>query len=284
MRTFYLKKSLIFRKILIILLILVTGKFIYNEIKDITALKRHQSIRDYINSVYMNSSGRFQKSFQNSHNDQEFRLSPDKMELCSTSSEGDSLIVAFVIIAPHLFEKRAQIRSTWADKTHLDSSKLKLKCIFSLGLSQLPHINEKIKQESNMWHDILQLNHFFDSYFNMTHKIMSSFQWVSKLRCSRIKFIMRINDDVVVNTFALTNFLTKQQENNVQSFQMYGLKVSEAKVVRNKNSKFFISQKEYKLDVYPDYMSGSVYIMTIDLAEQMSKLYGLFHFPPFSIW
>ena len=65
----------------------------------------------------------------------------------------------------------------------------------------------KIKAESFIYGDIIQEN-FIDGYYNLTLKTIMGFKWSSKY-CSNAKFIMKLDDDVVVNTFDLLNYLNR---------------------------------------------------------------------------
>ena len=84
---------------------------------------------------------------------------------------------------------------------------------------------------------------------------MLSFNWISKY-CPMAKYVLRINDDAFVNTFALIDFFEKHTV--YKKRQIYGwlVKNSTTKVSRKPNDKFLITKKEYALEQFPDYPSG----------------------------
>jgi len=189
--------------------------------------------------------------------DKIFRLNP--VNLCKNSNE-TPLFTAFVIIAPDSFHKRQLIRATWANKTLFSS---KVKVIFVIGLpssssSKSGKVNEEIDQEFSKHQDILQLN-FVDSYYKITKKVMLSFKWIHTY-CSQTKYILRINEDVFVNTFELIRFFDLS---NIpyKSRQIYGWLVKNftTNVNRKENTKFYVAHSEYACAQYPDYPSGSFF-------------------------
>ena len=178
----------------------------------------------------------------------EFSLNP-KYGLCSAQSEEENLLfVAFVIIAPHYFEKRNEIRNTWANKQFSDD----LRVFFAVGQSKNETVNEQIRKEFQIHQDILQINNLTDSYYIMTHKIMNSFKWISEY-CSKAKFILRINDDVVVNTPKLIRDFKNDPFYKDHKQRIYGLTLSGIGPDHNPNSKWYVSQLEFNQTYPPEY-------------------------------
>ena len=175
-------------------------------------------------------------------------LSPSNF--CHTTNS-NLLFTALVIIAPNSFHKRQLIRATWANQTLFSS---KLRVIFVVGMSPYLEVNKQIQTEFNMHQDILQLK-LLDSYFRITKKLMIGFKWVHTY-CSNSKYVLRINEDVFVNTFALIRLFT----NDIvyKRRQIYGWlnRNFTTYVDRRENEKFFVSRKDYACDQYPDYPSG----------------------------
>ena len=177
----------------------------------------------------------------------EFKLNP-KTLVCEPLTGKSILFITFVILAPHHFEKRNLIRQTWGNRTLSPDFKL----IFTIGMSKDDAVNKKIEDEFNLHKDILQINHFIDSYFNMTTKIMKSLKWITKY-CSNAKYILRINDDVVVNTHPLIeHFANKPYELN----QIFGYGIYGVGPIRWKDNKFYVSEQEYPPSRYDDYIEG----------------------------
>ena len=205
----------------------------------------------------------------------EFLLNP-KEEICNPASNKSVLLITMVAIGPNSFEKRAMIRKTWANKTIFDQD---MKLIFLLAKSANETVNKQIFDEHNQYKDVL-LKNYTDSYHNLTAKIMFGLNWVSKY-CPNSKYVLRINDDVIVNTYALISYLKSiEYKPNL----IYGYTIAGVGPIRDPNSKFYVSKKEYPKNYYETYIEGSAYLYTTDLAPVYHKKYLNYYFPPFSIW
>ena len=206
-----------------------------------------------------------------------FKLNP-KWKICEPVKKHKRLLlISFVVIAPNQFEKRELIRKTWANSTLFPETRV----IFTIGLTNDKLINNKIIEESLKHNDLLQID-FIDSYFNMTIKIISSFYWISTY-CSNSKFILRINDDVVVNMFSLVKYLREASKQNATN-TMFGNVLNNGIVIRDPHSKFYIKTEEFAKSNYEPYCDGSAYILTQDLARTYYDLALVSHLPPFSVW
>ena len=82
-----------------------------------------------------------------------FKLNP-KTLVCEPFSGKSILFIAFVILAPHHFDKRDLIRQTWGNRTLSPDFKL----IFTIGMSTDKTVNKNIEDEFNLHKDILQIN------------------------------------------------------------------------------------------------------------------------------
>ena len=195
-----------------------------------------------------------------------FKLIP-KWKLCEPDKQHRS------------FEKRELIRKTWTNSTLFPETRV----IFTIGLTNYQLINNKLVEESLKHNDLLQID-FIDSYFNMTIKIISSLYWISTY-CSNSKFILRVNDDVVVivNMFSLVKYLREERKRNATN-TMFGNVLSNGIVIRDPHSKYYIKMEEFAKSNYEPYCDGSAYILTQDLARTYYELALVSHLPPFGVW
>jgi len=186
----------------------------------------------------------------------EYKINP-KRSICHTPTNKSVLFIAFVNIAPHYFEKRNLIRSTWANK----SISSEFKVIFTFALSSNKTVNKQIEDENKIHRDIVQINNFIDNYFNLTTKIMKTFKWISKY-CSNAKYILRIDDDVILNTHYFIDHFKRlpYQKNQMFGFAFYG-----ATPARNQVHKFYVSPKDYPQAVYDPYIDGNILHTKINL-------------------
>ena len=204
----------------------------------------------------------------------EFVLNPAEL-ICDPVSNKDILLITMVPIKPNSFDKRAIIRKTWGNANFSKDMKL----IFLLAKSANEAINQMVVDEFAEHKDIVQKD-YIDSYRNLTAKIMFGLNWVSKY-CANSKYILRINDDVVVNTYLLIrHFKSIEYKPNL----IYGYTIAGVGPIRSPGSKFYVSEKDYPKNYYETYIEGSAYLFTTDLASVYYKKYLNYHFPPFSIW
>jgi hypothetical protein len=153
------------------------------------------------------------------------------------------LLLAFVTIAVNNFEQRDIIRTTWSNRKLFPQ----IKTVFMVGLSQSDEINRKVHLENQYYGDIVQES-FMDTYNNLTLKTIEGFKWAATY-CKSARFVMKVDDDVVVNSFYLINFLEKlnYDEPNLNNTIM-GRFFPTSPVNRKTSSKFYTSREEYPYD------------------------------------
>ena len=172
----------------------------------------------------------------------DFYLNP-KSFVCDSNRK--HLFFAFVTIAPEQFENRKLIRRTWGNNSlYADDFKL----VFSVGQSENSTINDLIEKEFQNFKDIVQLNNYIDSNDTKVIKVMESLKWAG-IYCKSAQYILKINDDVVVNTFSLIKYFKniKFQQN-----QLFGHLLNKTKPLRelHKNQ---VDDRIYSREFYSDY-------------------------------
>jgi hypothetical protein len=115
-----------------------------------------------------------------------------------------------VISAPHYFEKRSVIRQTWrrhlTTQSNIRNNPLDVVGFgFVIGLTDDEAVQQKIKEESEKYGDILQIN-MNDTYSNLSLKVAGLLNWVNTY-CSPVDFILKVDDDVYVNVHNLATVL-----------------------------------------------------------------------------
>ena len=184
-------------------------------------------------------------------------LNPNN-HICLNERSSFTLLV-LIITAANNFQKRLLIRNTWAIS---DSN---IKFVFLLGLTNDLIIESKIQMEFMAFDDIVQAN-FVDSYTNLTLKTIVGMKWAA-IYCSNSKFILKIDDDMVLNANPLLNYL-EQIQNKYTKNTIFGMVYKNAPVCRDKSSKFYVDKKDFEKDFYPDYLDGEAYLFTSDLAQK----------------
>lgn len=177
--------------------------------------------------------------------------------------------VVYVHTAPMNFKKRQMIRQTWGSKKMM--LKYNMRTIFCMGVVDDTVTMQRVLMESNRYGDIL-VKDFQDTYRNLTHKAIAALKWVTDF-CQNVTYVIKSDDDIVIDMDALIGILTsdKVQEYGHEKLILCNL-WSNMKVIRDKRSKWYISEDEFKQDFFPPYCSGSVYIMTWDVVRDMYQV------------
>jgi hypothetical protein len=74
-----------------------------------------------------------------------------------------------------------------------------------LGQMADDKIMQSIKYENDLYQDIVQED-FVDSYRNLSYKGVMALKWIS-LYCPQASYILKTDDDMIVNTFTLLKHL-----------------------------------------------------------------------------
>ena len=83
-----------------------------------------------------------------------------------------------------------------------------------IGKSLDKNIMKAIEYENELYQDVVQED-FIDAYKNLTYKGIMALKWISTY-CPHTKYVLKVDDDIVVNTFTLLNhlkFLDKHDPN-----------------------------------------------------------------------
>jgi len=191
---------------------------------------------------------------------------------CGKNNGENLLLIVFVPISPNAVEQRAKIRTTWASNNHLLAYNGKI--VFILGKSNDSKVNDRLKFEAGTYGDMVQ-NDFMDTYYNLTIKTIMGFKWVTRY-CQNAKYTLKVDDDVVVNVRYLTGYLKESFDRNLHTKNsilcMYHVN---APVCRDPTSKFYLSENEFRSNIFHPYCDGPAYIISNDLVQQL-VIYSLY--------
>ena len=155
----------------------------------------------------------------------EYRI--NRKEFCTENPGLTSII--FVWSQVNGLKQREAIRQTWAQSLYRNQSSIKV--LFVLGSTDNNEFQSSVEFENSKYEDILQFG-FTDSYHNCTLKSIGVLRW-TLFFCPNIKFLMKTDDDILVNTENLKNFIDKHRETKRTIF---GYKAIKWFVFRNKDS------------------------------------------------
>ncbi|XP_053977925.1 beta-1,3-galactosyltransferase 1-like isoform X2 [Hylaeus volcanicus] len=160
---------------------------------------------------------------------------------------------------------RAAIRNTWANRNNLDSIyNSTVRIAFLLGESDNDTINSIIAEESHQFNDIIQ-EKFYDTYNNLTLKSVMMLKWITS-NCGQAKYLMKTDDDMFVNIPILMKTLqSRSQATNT----LLGSLICNAKPILDPNNKWYAPKYMYSETIYPNYLSGTGYVMSLDVAFKL---------------
>lgn len=156
---------------------------------------------------------------------------------------------------------------------------------------EVNYLQDKLRIESELYSDILQED-FIDSYHNLTLKSIMLLKWVANRCKEKVSYILKVDDDTFVNIPNLLHVLTGQmlplynatlhfydylrldENQNVEKYRsttnlLLGHRFCGVKPVSDLSSKWYAPYYLYKSDVYPPYLSGTAYVMSVDVALRL---------------
>ncbi|KAK9500284.1 hypothetical protein O3M35_001572 [Rhynocoris fuscipes] len=166
-------------------------------------------------------------------------------------------ILIVVCSAPENLAQRNAIRETWA--SHNIST---VKVAFLLGWPSNTSLQSFIEEESNEYKDIIQEN-FIDSYNNLTVKSVMMLKWFLH-NCPSPRYLMKTDDDMYVNVANLSSLLSKSN-----SSLLIGSLICRARPILDINNKWYVPKYIYHKSFYPNYLSGTGYVMSRDVAAKL---------------
>ncbi len=117
-----------------------------------------------------------------------------------------------------------------------------------------------------MFGDIVQED-FADTYRNFTLKTLMGLKWAATY-CPGAKFLLKIDDDVCLNSYKLLNFLHERTAAGPPHDQMICRPHYNSNVIRDPRDKFFVPVQDYPAKQWHTYCDGAAYLLTTDLAAK----------------
>lgn len=170
-------------------------------------------------------------------------------------------IALVVPVASQNTKDRHIIRNTWGTEKVVSGKNIALFFLLGLGKQDEKDLLEESKQHG----DLIQSN-FVDSYKNLTIKTMVMLEWLDTY-CSEATYAMKIDSDMFLNLPKLIDMLKNTPKTNY----LTGLVERRAIVHRHSDSKWFVPYEIYSRNVYPPYVLGLGYVLSVDLAKKLLK-------------
>ncbi|XP_046356697.2 beta-1,3-galactosyltransferase 5-like isoform X1 [Haliotis rufescens] len=174
------------------------------------------------------------------------------------------LIIIVLSMTPHR-DFRDAIRETWGNAHNNTWAGTTLsqvvRLVFLFGTTENVSKHEDLLKEASKKRDIVQAN-FTESYFNLTYKVLSGFQWV-KDHCPSAKFVMKNDED----SFVHIPWLLERLRSTAWNSKIIGPYFTNQ--LRYTAGKLAVSDHAYPFHVYPPHVKGNVYVMPTNTAMQI---------------
>ncbi|XP_058076945.1 hydroxyproline O-galactosyltransferase GALT3-like isoform X1 [Magnolia sinica] len=169
------------------------------------------------------------------------------------------LLLVGVFSTGNNFERRMAIRRSWMQYEAIRSGDVAVR--FFIGLHKNGQVNVELWKEAQRYGDI-QLMPFVDYYSLITLKTIAICFFGTKILPA--KYIMKTDDDAFVRIDQVLSIL---KEKKVSDGLLYGLISFDSTPHRDKDSKWYISEKEWPHASYPPWAHGPGYIISRDIAK-----------------
>ncbi|KAJ7955290.1 Galactosyltransferase [Quillaja saponaria] len=156
------------------------------------------------------------------------------------------------------FERRMALRRSWMQYKAVRSGEVAIR--FFIGLHKNNRVNFELWREAQAYGDI-QLMPFVDYYSLITLKTVAICILATKIIPS--KYIMKTDDDAFVRIDEVLSSLKGKSSDGL----LYGLISFKSSPHRDKDSKWYISDKEWPHATYPPWAHGPGYIISRDIAK-----------------
>nr|CAI5855387.1 unnamed protein product [Callosobruchus analis] len=153
-------------------------------------------------------------------------------------------------------ETRSAMRRAFSREELAD---MNIKRAFLLGIAPSDKYTSQkaVQDESKRFGDIIQGN-FVEAYRNLTYKHTMGLRWVEQ-HCSNVKFVIKMDDDIVVNVERIPKLLKSLQVPYADNY-IAGYVLRNMVPIREPANKWFVTEDEYDLDAYPPFVSGWFYV------------------------
>lgn len=188
--------------------------------------------------------------------DLNFHFVLNNIKMC----ENNSNILTLIMVTSYFgnIETRSAMRRSFSRE---DLKRINTRRVFLLGESPDDKYTtqQSVENESKRFGDIIQGN-FKEAYRNLTYKHVMGLLWVREY-CQNTKFVIKMDDDIVVNVERIPLLLSSLKLPENKPF-ITGYILRNMKPIREPANKWYVTQEEYSLSSYPDFVSGWFYITT----------------------
>ncbi|XP_075680500.1 lactosylceramide 1,3-N-acetyl-beta-D-glucosaminyltransferase-like [Dermatophagoides pteronyssinus] len=230
-----------------------------------------------------------------------YKILINNLEKCSDLQNNTINFLIIILSSVKNFDQRQTIRETWA--LDLLQQLGNYRVMFMVGLTESNETQERLKFESLIHEDIVQIN-IVDSFYNLTYKSIHMLYWHQNY-CPNAQYLIKTDDDIYFhipnvikwlktignvsgnhssnhnsnNTiFCHRNISRKILRNaNIKDLFLYssfGRQNNDKQLIersRKKFQKYIVEYKQLPGNLYPEYCSGFAYAINKLNVEKLFK-------------
>lgn len=125
----------------------------------------------------------------------------------------------------------------------------------------------ELEQEIVEFGDIISGN-FDDNYRNLTLKSIMAYEWLTSY-CRQAQFVVKTDDDVMVNVYRLTEELSSWSQTDVSSSNIWCSVHNHEKTINNPVSKFYVPNDEFSGNIFPRHCAGVGYVTPMIVIDRI---------------
>ena len=143
------------------------------------------------------------------------------------------------------------------------------KTVFLIGQSSNSKLNDLVQQEASIYKDIV-IGSFKDTFRSLYMKMVFSL-WPLDLTC-QASYILKTDEDCFVNVGNLLNWLGDYHLAN-GTRPLYAGRVQQyMEVIRDKGSRYYVSENDHPADIFQPYVSGGGYVFSGSLLSSLAEV------------
>lgn len=139
--------------------------------------------------------------------------------------------------------------------------------LFFTALSLDPEVNEMVKQEADLFKDLIVFN-YISSYWRSSSQMIIIYKYLSKY-CDNYIYFMYHQGDIYFN-YKLFKKMYLNPDNI--TYPVIGVNYARSEVVRDPNRPWFVPMDLFPNQFYDPYVSGSCFFLSKDTVNNCSKI------------
>ncbi|CAF3302184.1 unnamed protein product [Rotaria socialis] len=175
--------------------------------------------------------------------------------VCIYPNNMENYMIFIVLSRAFNFDFRQAIRGTWGRSEKYKGYNTTIKTIFFVGIDD--SVQSAVRLEQARFNDVIEIA-IPESYAFVAHKELASLLW-TRLYCPLARILFRADDDILMDTFLLLNFIKDDLNLNVKD-GLYGWFRFNNTVHRG--DRWAVTKMEYKPNTYPPYTFGVGYLFS----------------------